>query len=381
MDRRYAKPHPTASEEEVLPTEQAEVELPPNHRLFEDLRKTFEWLERDEPTRGDLKILARAFKELRYAFKVFKPWRRQRKVTVFGSARTQAGDGDYDSAVEFGRLMADEKWYVLTGAGGGIMEAAHVGAGRDMSMGVNIMLPFEQSANPIIDGSDLLVNLRYFFTRKLLFIKEVHAIVCYPGGFGTQDEAFETLTLIQTGKRDLMPVVMVEKEGGTYWKEWREYVEGSLGKAGLISPADMSLLRIVRTPEDAVEEILRFYCVYNSMRYVRDKLVMRLHREPTDAYVEHLNETFGDILAGGRIESCGPDRLEADDEHLAHLPRLKLAFNRRDQGRLREMVDALNTDLGPDDSQWAAGPAVEVGDPAASPGLTAAGKDERSRNQ
>ena len=360
MDRRYAKPHPSASEQDVMPTEHEETELPANQGLFDDLRDTFEKLERDEPTRGDLKILARAFKELRYSFKVFKPWRKQRKVTVFGSARTTAGDGDYDSAVEFGRLMAEEQWYVLTGAGGGIMEAAHVGAGRDMSMGVNIMLPFEQSANPVINGSDLLVNLKYFFTRKLLFIKEVHAVVCYPGGFGTQDEAFETLTLIQTGKRDLMPVVMVEKEGGTYWKEWREYVEGSLGKAGLISPADMSLLRIVRDPAEAVEEILRFYCVYNSMRYVRGRLVMRLHKEPTDAYVEKLNENFGDILAGGKIEKCGTDPLEADDEHLAHLPRLKMKFNRRDQGRYREMVDALNTDLGPDDSPHVASVAEPV---------------------
>ena len=361
MDRRYAKPHPKASEQDVMPTEHTESELVPNQDQFDDLQRTFERLQRDEPTRGDLKILARTFKELRYAFKVFKPWRQQRKVTVFGSARTQPGDGDYDSAVEFGKLMAAEDWYVLTGAGGGIMEAAHVGAGRDMSMGVNIMLPFEQSANPIIDGSDLLVNLKYFFTRKLLFIKEVHAVVCYPGGFGTQDEAFETLTLIQTGKRDMMPVIMVEKENGVYWKEWREYVEGSLGKAGLISPEDRSLFNIVRSPEEAVERILRFYCVYNSMRYVRSKLVMRLHKEPTDAYVEQLNEQFADIVAGGRIEKCDTHKLEADDEHLAHLPRLSFLFNRRDLGRFRQMIDALNTDLGPEDSEHVQSVAAEVG--------------------
>lgn len=338
-----------------MPTEYSENELLPNSDQIADLEQTFEKLKADDPTRGDLKILARAFKELRYAFTVFKPYRRDRKVTVFGSARTKPGNPDYDSGVEFGRLMADEGWYVLTGAGGGAMESAHVGAGREMSMGVNIMLPFEQSANPVIEGSDLLVNLKYFFTRKLLFIKEVHAVVCYPGGFGTQDEAFETLTLIQTGKRDMMPVVLIEHEGGTYWKDWLEYVEKSLGGLGLISPSDTSLFKVVDKPADAVDEILWFYSAYHSMRYVKGKLVMRLLKEPTDEYVAMLNEDFADILVKGVIEKCDVHPLEADDEHLACLPRLRFEFNRRDLGRFREMVDHVNQHLGPDDSQYATG--------------------------
>lgn len=334
-----------------MPTEQSEEELLPNSDQFEDLQRTFDKLKDDDPTRGDLKILARAFKELRYAFTVFKPYRRHRKVTVFGSARTKPGNPDYDSGVEFGRMMADEGWYVMTGAGGGAMESAHVGAGREMSMGVNIMLPFEQSANPIVDGSDLLVNLKYFFTRKLLFIKEVHAVVCYPGGFGTQDEAFETLTLIQTGKRDMMPVVLIEHKGGTYWTKWLDYVNECLGGLGLISPADTSLFKVVQDPAECVEEVMKFYSAYHSMRYVKGKLVMRLIKEPTDDYVVMLNEKFADIVVNGEIEKCEPHPLEADDDHLAGLPRLKFEFNRRDLGRFRQMIDQINEDLGPEDSE------------------------------
>lgn len=351
MSHKFTKQSPRTSEQDVMPTEQSD-ELLPNIDQFEDLQRTFDKLRNDDPTRGDLKILARAFKELRYAFTVFKPYRRQRKVTVFGSARTKPGNPDYDSGVEFGRLMAKEDWYVLTGAGGGAMESAHVGAGREKSMGVNIMLPFEQSANPIVDGSDLLVNLKYFFTRKLLFIKEVHAVVCYPGGFGTQDEAFETLTLIQTGKRDMMPVVLIEHDGGTYWTKWLEYVEEQLGGLGLISPADTSLFKIVQDPAEAVDEILWFYSAYHSMRYVRGKLVIRLLKEPSDEYVAMLNKEFADLIVKGVIEKCEMDKLEADDEHLACLPRLKFEFNRHDLGRYREMINHINEHLGPDDSPY-----------------------------
>ena len=347
------KSRPRVGEADPLPTEHTETVLTPEQRLYDELRATFAKLERDGATRGDLKILARAFRELRYAFAVFKPLRRERKVTVFGSARTDPDNADYQSAVEFGRLMADEKYYVVTGAGGGIMEAAHVGSGRDWAVGLNIMLPFEQSANPVVDGSDLLINLRYFFTRKLLFIKEVHAVVCYPGGFGTQDEAFETLTLVQTGKRDMMPIVLVEHEGGDYWKGWEQFVADRLQRDGLISPSDRSLYRITQNPAVAVEEILQFYSVYNSMRYVRGKLVLRLHKEPTDRFVDLLNERFADICASGRIEKCQAHELEADDKHLLELPRLKLHFNRRDQGRLREMIDYINSELSQEDCEFA----------------------------
>lgn len=207
------RPQTDVSETYPLPTEHTPVD-DGSQFLIDEIKETADKLSRDQATRGDLKLISRALKELRYAFKVFKPFRRRRKVTVFGSARLKPEHPSYQQAVEYGRKMAKYGWYVVTGAGGGIMEAAHVGAGRKMSMGLNIMLPFEQEANYVINDDEKLVNLKYFFTRKLLFVKEVHAVVLFPGGFGTQDELFETLTLVQTGKRDLMPVVLVDPPGG-----------------------------------------------------------------------------------------------------------------------------------------------------------------------
>src|SRR5216684_438971 len=200
--------------------------------------------------------------------------------------------------VEFGRQMAANGWMVVTGGGPGIMEAGHEGAGREMSFGLNIMLPFEQEANAVISKDEKLINFKYFFTRKLLFVKEVHAIVFFPGGFGTQDEGFETLTLVQTGKRDLMPIVCVDEPGGTYWQKWREFVVEQLLDRHLISPADMSLFRSFDSVEEAVGEVLKFYSVYHSMRYVRRKLVLRLNHEPGDELIARLNDEFRDIISG-----------------------------------------------------------------------------------
>lgn len=339
-------PNPTSptnlSESDVLPTEHM-LEPFDQAALIEELKTTADKLQGDHATRGDLKLLSRTLKELRYAFKVFKPFRLQRKVTVFGSARTRPDEPVYKHAVEFGQKMAGQQWMVLTGAGGGIMEAGHVGAGSAMSIGVNIMLPFEQEANYVIAKDEKLINLKYFFTRKLLFVKEVHAIALFPGGFGTQDEGFETLTLVQTGKRDLMPIVLVDEPGGGYWKAWNDFVVAQLLNRKLICPADMSLFRITENVDDAVGEIMRFYSVYHSMRYVRKKLVFRLNQEPSDALVERLNAEFQDIVEKGRIEKSTALPLESDDPHLAHLPRLLFQFNRRDMGRLRQMVDVLNT--------------------------------------
>lgn len=346
MARRFRKADPKLSETEVI--EHSE-ELYPHSELIDEIKDTADKLAADGATRGDLKILARTLRELRYAFKVFTPYRRQRKVTVFGSARTKPEEGTYQQAVAFGRRMAEEDWMVVTGAGGGIMEAAHVGAGREMSMGLNIMLPFEQESNYIIEGDPKLVNLKYFFTRKLMFVKEVHSIVVCPGGFGTQDEAFETLTLVQTGKRDLMPIVLLDEEGGTYWTRWLDYIRDELLENGMISPSDLSLFCVTNSIEEAVDEILNFYSVYNSMRFIRDDLMIRLHEEPDDEFVDRLNTDFSDILASGRIEKTGMHRLEADDEHLRDLPRLMLHFNRRSIGRLREMIDVINAELGPED--------------------------------
>ena len=338
---------PDVSESNVLPTEH-EPEPDRSFELIDEIRETADKLERDQASRGDLKIIARALKEFRYAFKVFKPYRRQRKITVFGSARLGPEHPAYQQAVEFGRSMAERGWFVVTGAGGGIMEAAHVGAGKEWAIGLNIMLPFEQSANPIIHGDKKLINLRYFFTRKLLFVKEVHAIALFAGGFGTQDEGFETLTLVQTGKRDLMPIVCVDPPGGTYWKAWQTYIKDHLLADGLISPADMSLFRITDSVEEAVNEVMGFYSVYNSMRYVRDKLYLRLHKLPTPELMDRLNTDFADIVERGKIEITPMHPFEEDDDHLTELPRIAFRFNRREIGRLRQMVDVINDVLADD---------------------------------
>lgn len=316
--------------------------------LLGDLRATIDKLEQDNSSLGDLKILSRSLRELRYAFKIFSHYRLTKKVTVFGSARTPPDQPAYQHALDFGRMFAEAGWMVLTGAGGGIMEGAHVGAGRDMAMGVNIMLPFEQRANPVIHGDRKLVNLRYFFTRKLLFVKEVHAIALFAGGFGTQDEGFETLTLVQTGKRDMMPIVFIDEPGGSYWKEWKGFVERQLLDAGLIAPEDMSLFLVTDSLDEACAEIMNFYRVYDSMRYIRDRLVLRLRAEPSDEYVEQLNEDFQDLLARGRIEKSVTHEFEHDETHIRHLPRLRMQFNRRHIGRLRQLIDRLNSDLDPD---------------------------------
>jgi hypothetical protein len=277
---------------------------------------------------------------------VFTPYRKQFKVTVFGSARTSRENPAYKQSVEFGRRMAAAHWMVVTGAGGGIMEGAHVGAGKEMSMGVNIMLPFEQESNAVISQDQKLVHLKYFFTRKLLFVKEVHAVALFPGGFGTQDEGFETLTLVQTGKRDPMPIVLIDEPGGTYWTAWRRFVHEELLNRELISQEDLALFKVTDDVGAAVDEIIGFYSAYNSMRYVRDHLIIRLNRDPPDELVERLNAEFADIIDSGRITKTTVHRLETDDEHLKDLPRLNMHFNRRNFGRLRQMIDLLNKELG-----------------------------------
>jgi uncharacterized protein (TIGR00730 family) len=312
--------------------------------LIDEIKATADKLSRDLASRGDLKILSRALKELRYAFKVFTPYRSVKKVTVFGSARTPPDHPEFKASVEFGKRMAEAGWMVVTGAGGGIMEGAHIGAGPAMSMGVNIMLPFEQEANAIINHDAKLVTFRYFFTRKLMFVKEVHAVVLFPGGFGTQDELFEVLTLVQTGKRDLMPIVCVDCPGGTYWTGWLEFVRKELLDRHLISPHDVSLVRLTDKVEEAVDEVIGFYRNYDSMRYIRDLLVLRLHRPVSDEMLARLNAEFSDILASGTIERVPTHAYEMEEQSIRDLPRLGLHFNRRDTARLREMVDVLNKD-------------------------------------
>jgi uncharacterized protein (TIGR00730 family) len=310
--------------------------------LIAEIKETADKLDRDQATRGDLKLLSRSLKELRYAFKVFTPFRQIKKVTVFGSARTPNDHPDFKASLEFGHRMAEAGWMVVTGAGGGIMEGAHLGAGAAMSMGVNIMLPFEQEANPVINHDSKLVTFRYFFTRKLMFVKEAHAVALFPGGFGTQDELFEVLTLVQTGKRDMLPIVCIDSPGGTYWSNWLEFVRKELMGRHLISPRDLSLVRITDSVNEAFQEIMNFYSNYDSMRYIRDNLVLRLRRPVSDALLARLNSEFSDILISGRIERSETHAFELEDEETRDLPRISLHFNRRDAARLREMIDVIN---------------------------------------
>lgn len=311
--------------------------------LIAQIKETADRMADDDPSRGDLKILSRTLRELRYAFKVFSPYRGRRKVTVFGSARTLPSAPAYQQAVEFGRAMASHNWLVVTGAASGIMEAGHVGAGREHSMGLNIMLPFEQSANPIIAGDHKLVHMKYFFTRKLMFVKECDAVVCLPGGFGTLDEALEVLTLLQTGKRDMAPVVLLEEPGGNYWGALDRFIHEGLLAGGLISPEDVYLYKITDRCQDAVEECLTFFRVYHSMRYVREKLALRLKSQLETGFIEEINTVFADILSpGGEFVQRAALPAEKDEPQLADLPRLVFPFNRRSLGRLRLLIDCIN---------------------------------------
>ncbi|REK07529.1 MAG: TIGR00730 family Rossman fold protein [Planctomycetota bacterium] len=310
--------------------------------LIEQIKESADKLAVDQTSRGDLKILSRALRELRYAFKVFTPYRAQRKVTVFGSARTRPDEATYQQAVEFGRAMAEQEWLVVTGAASGIMEAGHVGAGRENSMGLNIMLPFEQYANPVIAGDTKLVHMKYFFTRKLMFVKECDAVCLLPGGFGTLDEGLEVLTLLQTGKRDMVPVVFLDAPGGAFWQDFQQYVEKRLLGDRMISPDDLALYKLTDNVQEAVDEILQFFKIYHSMRFVRNKLVLRLKEPPSEALLADINEEFSDILSGGEFTVSGALSEEKDEPDLASYARLVFRFNRRSLGRLRMLIDAVN---------------------------------------
>jgi len=297
---------------------------------------------RDQTNRGDIKLINKSFKELRYALKVFAPYRDVRKVSIFGSARTIESHDDYKQAAAFGKAMAALGWMVITGAGGGIMAAGHGGAGADPSFGLAIRLPFEQKTNPFIANDPKLINFKYFFTRKLMFVRFSHAIGLFPGGFGTMDEGFEVLTLVQTGKSVPIPIVFIDRPGGDYWKGWQDYVEKQLLARGLIGHADLRLYKITDNVDAAVEEIRHFYSNYHSIRYTRDEVVLRLQRRPTDAQLEEIRSTFSDLAPKESFRLSGPLSVERDEPALATLPRLVFAFNRRDHGRLRILIDFLN---------------------------------------
>ena len=299
---------------------------------------------RDGAPLGDVKLLNAALRELRYAFKVFVPYRHVRKVSAFGSARTKPEAAPYRAAHEFARQIAQAGFMVITGAGGGIMHACQDGAGKERSFGVNIRLPFEQSANEVISNDPKLLTFRYFFTRKLMFIKEADAAALFPGGFGTHDEAYECLTLVQTGKTRPLPIVFVDAPRGTYWKTWKRYVEDHLLRQRLISPEDMSLFMVTSSVEEAVAEITGFYRVYHSSRNVGRNLALRLNRPVPDTLVATLGKEFRDIIVSGELVQRPALEDEDDEPEIATLPRLVFHFDRTHFGRLRQLIDRLNAD-------------------------------------
>ena len=263
--------------------------------LIGEILATSMKLLRDRTNRGDIKLIDKSVAELRYALKIFAPYRDTHKVSIFGSARTPDTHPDYQQAAEFAKTMAAAGWMVITGAGGGIMAAGHGGAGASPSFGLAIRLPFEQATNPFIANDPKLINFRYFFTRKLMFVRSSHAIALLPGGFGTMDEGFEVLTLVQTGKSVPVPIVFIDSPGGDYWRCWQEYIEKQLLSRGLIGPNDLRLYKITDNIGEAVHEVVHFYNNYHSLRYVRDDLVMRLKRRPTPEQLAEIETQFSDI--------------------------------------------------------------------------------------
>ena len=310
-------------------------------QLFEILA-TGVRLAADDAQRLDLKITNAAVKELRYAFKVFAPYRHIPKVTIFGSARTLPDDPLYAQTRLLASQMAAQGWMVVTGAGPGIMAAGLEGAGRAMSFGINIKLPFESGANRFIAADPKLIEMKYFFTRKLALMKESSAFVVMPGGFGTLDELLELLTLVQTGKADPAPIVGLEVPGGGYWKAWQHFLASEVAPRGLISSEDPTLMHITDDVDDAVGEILGFYRNYHSIRYVGDVLVIRLRSQPTEAELTRLSDDFADICVEGGIDATDPLPVEISDDDHVDLPRLVLQFDRMHQARLRQLIDALN---------------------------------------
>ncbi len=297
---------------------------------------------KDVKSRGDARVIQTALRELRYAFRLFEPYSGTRKVTIFGSARIEPTVVEYRQAVEFARKIAAAGYMVITGAGPGIMQGGHEGAGPEMSFGANIRLPWEQSANPVIQKDKKLLTFKYFFTRKLTFVRYSDAIVLFPGGFGTLDEGYEALTLMQTGKSRLMPLVFMDKPGGTYWRTWDKMVREHLLRHQLISPDDLYLYQLTDNADEAVKWITRFYRNYHSGRFVKELYVIRLQRAPTPAAIDALNDDFADIIVGPKISVIEALPEERENQDAVDLPRIAFGFNRRQYGRLRQLIDVLN---------------------------------------
>ena len=297
---------------------------------------------RDNITVADMKMFNRALRELRYAARVFAPYAAYKKVVVFGSARTPPGDPAFVAAEEFARKMVELDYMIITGGGEGIMGAAQRGAGREKSFGLNIRLPFEQKANEIIHGDEKLINFNYFFTRKLNFVKETHAVALFPGGFGTMDEGFEVLTLMQTGKGRIFPLVLIDSPGGNYWKTWFAFLSEYLLKLGLVGETDFTFFKMMDSVDAAIAEIVRFYKNFVSYRWVGKRMVVRMNRQLSDAAIAKMNVEFKDILLQGQIEQSAALPEEKNEPELALLPRLILVPDQRHYGRIRQLIDAVN---------------------------------------
>lgn len=321
--------------------DKSEIKL--NRRLIAELVKESLQLGNDATSTLNLKIASAAIAEMREAFAMFAPFSERKKVTIFGSARTKKNDPVYKQTQTVAAKLASDGWMVVTGAGPGIMEAGMSGAGREMSIGVSIRLPFETSANEVIAGDEKYVAMRYFFTRKLMLVKESQAFICVPGGFGTLDEMFELLTLSQTGKGNPVPIVVLDLPNDPFWGELDSFIKKTLLPRKLVSEQDLALYRICSSVDAAVSEINNFYSVYNSMRFVGKKLVLRLNRQIRDDHLSRLNNDFSDICLNSEIERIAATKAEIDDNDLPDKPRLAFQFARKDFGRLRQMIDAINT--------------------------------------
>ena len=320
--------------------DKSEIKL--NRRLIAELVKESLQLGNDATSTLNLKIASAAIAEMREAFAMFAPFSERKKVTIFGSARTTKSDPVYKQTQAVAAKLAGDGWMVVTGAGPGIMEAGMSGAGREMSIGVSIRLPFETSANEVIAGDEKYVAMRYFFTRKLMLVKESQAFICVPGGFGTLDEMFELLTLSQTGKGNPVPIVVLDLPNDPFWGELDSFIKETLLPRKLVSEQDLALYRICSSVDEAVSEINKFYSVYNSMRFVGKRLVLRLNRQISDVHLSKLNNDFSDICLNSSIERIPATKAEIDDKDLPDKPRLAFQFARRDFGRLRQLIDAIN---------------------------------------
>lgn len=335
MKERVRDPRIKVLAEEVATGKAAE--------LIADMMETALKLGRDQAAIAELKLTSRALREMRYASRVFSRYQGIRKVAVFGSARTKPAEEEYKLAKLFAQKIVAKDYMLITGGGDGIMGAAQEGAGAEKSFGLNILLPFEQRANETIHGDPKLINFNYFFTRKLNFAKETHAFVLLPGGFGTHDEGCEILTLMQTGKMPIVPVIMLDRQNGYYWETWRRFIVNDLLDLGLVSPSDFHLFHITHDVDEAVGIITRFYKVFHSYRWVRERMVIRIRKPLSRAAEDDLNTRFASLLVSGRIVQAAPLPEERDDHHLALLPRIVLTPQKRDFGSIRLLIDAINT--------------------------------------